>query len=295
MNDEDTASFLLERVGEIADEFKAEIGRLPTLDELLEILSYGASALPATTFEDGEAVASVTFRAKRRSPPQLGRPDAIRDLNDNLFVLAAGVFGALASAIGTVKLNEKRLSDWLTTVVRALATAGTVRSAERDSQNVEVKLARGNSKRGKLGDIVAIPAGNAHYYLAVILAKNQFGTAYGFFRGRHPLRIPPKGRIVEHPIYSDEDPILAGRWRIIGHDEELRLLFPSDPEIFHRPQQTYPGEPQIGPFGSAETVSGKVRDVSQDEAQRLGLLDGSYRQIYPSQIFEQALERLTTE
>jgi hypothetical protein len=216
-------------------------------------------------------------------------------LNDQLFVLAADLFGWLAGNLETAKLDETQLSDWLTTVVRALMATGTVRARQADLQKVEVKTTRGKSKRGKVGDIVAIPAGGGGYYVAVIVAKNQFGTAYGFFRGTHPLRAPSKARVVEHPIYSDEDPILAGRWKIIGHGEQLRSSFPPEPEIFHRPQKTYPGEPEIGPFGSGETVSGKMRKVSEAEAQRLGLLDGSYRQIYPSQIFESALERLTAE
>jgi hypothetical protein len=295
LTDEATVSFLRERVGEIADDFKGEIGRVPTVDELLEILSYGISALPATTFEDGEALASVTFGAKRRGAKQEEEPDAVGDLNDHLFVLAADLFGSLAGNLGTGKLNDKQLSDWLTTVVRALIAGGTVGAGQGDLQKIEVKTARGKSKRGKVGDIVAIPAGGGKYYVAVIVAKNQFGTAYGLFRGRHPLRVPPKDSVVEHPVYSDEDPILAGQWKIIGHNERLRSLFPADPEIFHRPQKTYPGEPEIGPFGSGETVSGKMRNVSQEEAQRLGLLDGSYRQIYPSQIFEPALEKLTAE
>lgn len=288
-------SFLRERIGEIGDEFKNEIDRVPIVDELLEILSYGASALPAITFGSEDAPAAVTFRAKWRGAKQVEESNAIGELNDSLFVLAADLFGSIVSYCGVEKLNEKQLSDWLTTVVQALIAAGSLGSGGGELQKIEVKATRGKSKRGKVGDVVAIPAGSGRYYIAVIVGKNQFGTAYGFFRGRHPLRAPPKSRVVEHPIYSDDDPIWAGRWKVIGHDEQLRSLFPAEPEIFHRPQQTYPGEPEIGPFGSGETVSGKMRNVSQDEAQRLGLLDGSYRQIYPSQIFEQALERLTAE
>jgi len=34
----------------------------------------------------------------------------------------------------------------------------------------------------KVGDIIAIPADNGEYFIAVVLAKNAFGVAYGFFK-----------------------------------------------------------------------------------------------------------------
>ncbi len=68
-----------------------------------------------------------------------------------------------------------------------------------------------------------------------------------------------------------------GTWPVVGHDEGLLAAFPSEPEIYHWPDPTWPG---IGEFGSAETAADVRRDISEAEAREVGLLDGTYCQVY---------------
>jgi len=46
-----------------------------------------------------------------------------------------------------------------------------------------------------------------------------------------PLESHPP--IFKYPLYSGMEFINNGRWKIIGHDEGLLSLFPSNPEIFY--------------------------------------------------------------
>ncbi len=78
--------------------------------------------------------------------------------------------------------------------------------------------------------MVAIPAEKGRYFFTLVLTRNQFGVAYGLFHGRHPLRMPVKGTRTERHFYSSDELVTAGRWRIVGHDERLLSLFPSEPE-----------------------------------------------------------------
>jgi hypothetical protein len=96
---------------------------------------------------------------------------------------------------------------------------------------------------------------------------------------------------LERAVYSDDDFISSGRWQIIGHDEALVALFP-EPEIYHRPQPAISGVPPVGPHGSAETASGRLRDIDREEAEDVGLLDGTHHQVYPPEILEKSLDLL---
>jgi len=143
----------------------------------------------------------------------------------------------------------------------------------------------------KVGDIVAIPAKNGEYFIAVILVKNPFGVAYGFFKrtsGIKPISIDLHPPVEPHPIYSGDPSMAHGRWKIIGHDERLLSLFPADPEIYHYQHKDKPN-PDIGPYGSGETASGKLRPLTKEEAEELGLASGEYRQTYLPEVLEEHL------
>lgn len=81
----------------------------------------------------------------------------------------------------------------------------------------------------------------------------------------------------------------------MGHDENLLLAFPAQPEIYHRPQPLIPGVSPVGRFGAAETADRKLRDVSREEAERLGLLNPGFRQTYPSPILVKELSTLIAD
>lgn len=110
-------------------------------------------------------------------------------------------------------------------------------------------------------------------------------------RGRYPLRNPAAGLTMAATgivRYCDEEAISIGRWRIVGHDNQVLGCFPADPEIYHRPQPPFPGLPTVGEFGSGETASGHLRDLAAAEALAIDLA-GSYEQVYPHEQFERAL------
>jgi predicted small secreted protein len=149
-------------------------------------------------------------------------------------------------------------------------------------------------KRGRVvlrpGDIVAIPVESkpGMFYLACVVAKNSFGTAYGFFKGVFPPTAAAHlGRFPIHPypIYSGEQCIASGQWLVVGRYEDLLERFTSEPEIFHRPSPE-------APYGLAETASEKIRALTKEEADTVGLLDGTYRQTYTCEFLQTRLSRI---
>jgi hypothetical protein len=279
---------------DVADAFADEMKRRPTLNELLEILAWAARSCPENTLSDVHPANITAFRAQPSkgtgAPPQAGMSASLSELNDNVFSLAAEVLCSVAPAPSLDQLSELIAAALNRIAPDALAG---VRPGEIARIRVDV------AKRGKTvtrpGDVVAIPASNGRHHLAVVLDKNAFGTAYGLFEGTNPLRPlsqsshPP---VRPHPVYSGDELVAKGRWRIVGHDEGLRSLFPAEPEIYHR-QSLISGGPEIGPYGSGETPSGTMRKLTQEEAKTLGLLTGEYRQAYTAEQLEQYLEQQT--
>jgi hypothetical protein len=132
----------------------------------------------------------------------------------------------------------------------------------------------------QLADLIAIPSSLGGNYLALIVARNRFGTAFGLFKGRRAnTRVP---RLDDHvnpyPVYCDERRVRDGSWPIVTHADQLRSLFAAEPEIFHM-------------VGVAERADGTMRDVPDDEADRLGLRDGTYRQVHMSTFLPDELDR----
>jgi hypothetical protein len=113
--------------------------------------------------------------------------------------------------------------------------------------------------------VVAIPRGDGRWQLAVVVARNQFGTAFGVFSGCRPAARPfardeTPQPLLAYPSYSDDRQILVGYWRVVGHDQALLEPYGSDPELLHRPRLHSPVD--RGPNGSAETPGGDVRLLS---------------------------------
>lgn len=143
------------------------------------------------------------------------------------------------------------------------------------------------------GDIVAIPRQRGGYYVVLHLASNRFGEAFGLFDGHidEPqitsawLPIP-----ISIHVYTGKNSVRNGRWSRIGCREELRSLFAKKPEIYHAKSDN-PSNTAIGPFGSAETADGDLRQLSESESRGIGLPQGRYRQIMLEEQFEQFLER----
>ncbi|EWT01043.1 hypothetical protein N865_11865 [Intrasporangium oryzae NRRL B-24470] len=271
----------------VAADFAEQVGRRPTLAELLEILGWAAL---------GPLSSRVTFTALMEGgvPYRGPRQSAVGELDDAVFVDASDLLSLLARDgerrdDGIADPNE--LSSRLTAALQrwggALADVG---AGSVTSLTVDVPRAR----RPKVGDVLAIPASSGGYHLASVLARNRFGTALGVVEGTVPvprvigsLPVPAPARRL--PVYTDDRLVVSGAWTVVGHDEALLALFPSDPEIYHSPEPAWPGV-DLGEFGAAETASGEMRLLGVEEARAIGLLDGSYQQSFMPEELERLLD-----
>ena len=142
------------------------------------------------------------------------------------------------------------------------------------------------------GDVVAIPRNKGGYYFVLHLASNRFGEAFGLLQGYRETPDVTSGwepvPLSRH-VYTGNHLVKTGRWRKVGHREDLRGLFAPTPEIYHI-KADHPSNPAIGPHGSAETPEGELRHLSEPEATGIGLKHGTYRQLMVEEQFEQYLQ-----
>jgi hypothetical protein len=280
---------------EIADEFAAQIGRRPSAKELVEILAWGLKSLSTDPVADVRPGDVVELDVKRRKPTDNSElPSSVPELNDSVFVLASDLIVELAAAFKDKSKRRPTLSELLDLLARALSNVSRITGTSPD-QIVKIRGVVRKTKKipVSLGDIIAIPAPNRGNFIAVVLAKNRFGIAYGFFEGAHrmkPYSVNSHPRVEPNPVYSGDEFIQSGRWKIIGHDETLLSLFPSEPEIYHY-QHTKDPDPLIGPHGSGETAAGRLRPLTKEEAEDLGLVGEEYRPIYLPSLLEKYLSR----
>ncbi|MGW0819692.1 hypothetical protein [Streptomyces sp. NPDC002845] len=271
------------RLTALSTEFFEQVGKLPSLGELLEILgwaSYGIYPAP------------LTFKAKLKGNRSYERrsDSLVDELNDSIFVDGAAFLDVLA---------REPSGQLLSTSGMASALAATLNDPRISLEDVEseewVRLTVNPQKRitkPKIGDILAIPAKGGSYYMALIVARNRFGTALGFLRGKY-LVPKPKSRdssvARRFPVYTDDRLVSTGVWNVVAHDESLLSLFPAEPEIYHAPDLQWPGV-DLGEFGAAETAAGSIRLIGLDEAREVGLLDGTYQQSYLGESVQQLMD-----
>lgn len=137
------------------------------------------------------------------------------------------------------------------------------------------------------GELFAIPRKKGGYYIVVHVASNRFGEAFGILDGHSHAPVLPAGRKlvpVGYPVYTGKALVVNGRWQRVGAREEARELFPPTPDVFHSKEDNL-ANPSVGRFGSGETLSGELRDLSEIEARDLGL-GGRYRQLMLEEEFE---------
>jgi hypothetical protein len=280
----------------LSEQLASDLGGSLRLGELLEVLGWGAQSLHGDLAEEptGPAVFKPRWR-RGASPPEPG-PSRVGDLNDSAFVDAGDLLSRLARGLAAATGAPPSLDDLAKLLGQGLRRTEPELLADLDPADLSgLSVAKQRApKRAKVGDIVAIPAANGRYFLAVALDRNVFGTALGLFEGTHPAqaisvsRHPPTA---PRPVYvgDDEEPVASGRWRIIGHDDGLRELFPAKPEIFHRPRTGGP-LPSVGPHGAAETPDGDLRPLSEEEAREVGLMDPDFRQAYTPDQLERRLD-----
>ena len=73
--------------------------------------------------------------------------------------------------------------------------------------------------------------------------------------------------------------------------EDLLELFPKAPEIYHS-KSANPLNGRIGPFGSAESPSGELRELNESEARQVGLIQDTYLQIMHEEQIEKYLQNI---
>lgn len=146
------------------------------------------------------------------------------------------------------------------------------------------------------GTIYGVPREKGGYYCVIYITSNQFGEAFGLFSGHveDPF-LPPDWEPLPIllPVYCGCYMIENGRWPALGFRNDLLCHFPAAPEIFHSKSDNL-SNPRIGTYGSGETPAGKLRQLSQAEADEIGLTDRSYRQVRLEEEVEEFLN-LTLE
>ncbi|MGO1053089.1 hypothetical protein [Crossiella sp. CA198] len=274
--------FASQELSRLSEEIASELDRRPTLLELLEVLGWGAQSLRDKLADDPPF--PIVFAA---SPPVTGESCA-GDLTDSIYAEAGDILEALANELAEGRESKPTLDDLVSLIARGLVFAETniIEGASCLQGLTVANPAR--RPRPKSGDIIAIPAANGAYHLAVVVAQDNFGTAFGLFQGTHPAKpISATHHPPVHPIprYVDDEAIRSGRWPAIGHDNALLAKFRT-PELFHTPHEDFP---DLGPHGAAETASGNLRPLTKEEAQEVGLTKPSFRQAYLWKRFERLL------
>ena len=277
---------------EIAEDVADAMGRQPTSSELCELLAYGLRSSRDQLLEDADAGAIEMLRPKlARGAGDAGAAEpqdsAIDEVDDGPYSEANALVTSLAQAYrgetGALPALET-LCELLAEALRHCADALSDVEAD-DIAGVEADV-RAQTRGPRRGDVVAIPAPGGGYFTAVVVARNQYGTAYGLFcgvRGKEPISASSPPPVVRHPIYSGDELVKNGTWPIVGRDEGLLELFPDDPEVFYDVPLMPDIEPETGPHGSAETPSGARRDLDEEEAHEVGLTDGTYSEFHPAE------------
>lgn len=219
----------------------------------------------------------------------------IGSLNDSCFVHARESLRTLCQMIEEEAGVKPSLNDLCDILAVSLRCCSGDLLSDVDVQAVE-KLTPKVSPHKKVilkpGDILAVPREKGGYYFVIYITSNRFGEAFGVFDGHG--QVPHVSSRWEplparYPVYTGKALVINGRWRRIDHREDLLDLFPKSPEIFHG-KSDHPSSDQIGPYGSGETAAGEFRELTEYEANQIGLSQGTYRQIMLEEQFEKHLQ-----
>lgn len=214
----------------------------------------------------------------------------VGELSDSIFVDVADWLSLMTEGSADQPASLSGLASTLALVLRSSGIPLEDVGSEEVVRLIPVIPKRVAKPRA--GDILAIPAKGDGYHMAAVVARNRFGTALGIFCGR--FIVPRfKGRenltVRRFPLYTDDRLLATGVWKVVGHDEDLLALFPSDPEIYHAPDLRWPGI-DLGEFGAAESSAGAIRLIDAEEAHEVGLIGGVYQQTYMGEVLQQLLD-----
>jgi hypothetical protein len=216
-------------------------------------------------------------------------------LNDSCFVHARESLRTLCQMIEEESDVKPSLKDLCEILAVSLQSCSSDLLSDVDVRAVEKltpKVAPHKRVSLRPGDILAVPREKDGYYFIIYIASNRFGEAFGIFSGHRQIpRLPAKWEPVpaKFPVYTGKSLVVSGRWRRIDHREDLLDLFPKAPEIYHSKSDN-PSNGRIGPYGSAEAATGELRELTEAEANQIGLTRGTYRQVMLEEQFEKYLQ-----
>jgi hypothetical protein len=219
----------------------------------------------------------------------------IGSLNDSCFVHAGNYLTALCEMVEEESGVKPTLDDLCELLAVSLRGCSSELLSDVDVLAVEEltpKIAPHKRIRLKPGDIVAVPRERGGVYFVIYITSNQFGDAFGIFEGHRQVPYLPaewRPSPIVYPVYSGREMVIRGRWRRIGHREDLLGLFPKSPEIFHSKSDNRSND-RIGRYGSGETITGELRDLTEAEAREIGLIQRTYRQGMLEEQFEKYLQ-----
>ena len=219
----------------------------------------------------------------------------ISSLNDSCFVDAAECLTRLCQMIEEESGVKPSLNDLCEILAVSLRGCSGDLLSDVDVQAVErltPKVAPHKKLSLKPGDILAVPREKGGYYFVIYITSNRFGEALGIFEGHRQVpylssRWEPVP--IKLPVYTGKALIVRGRWRRIDHRQDLLDLFPKSPEIYHS-KSDHPSNDQIGPYGSGETATEELRELTEAEADEIGLIRGTYHQVMLEEQFEKYLQ-----
>lgn len=279
-----------EALDHVFQAFVEEIGEEPTLGEFLEIL--GLSFQPDENLLPG-APFPLLFKAKKTGNRwyKAESSERVASLNDNTFNEAGDFLNLLVAGSGADPTHPSSVADLADHVLDVLQFADRAFS-DIAAQGLQALVAPAAKKTARVtvGDVVAIPAVPRGHHLAIVLCEDQMGTAVGLLEG---VFSPPRvGDIGSHrarhiPVYTGPRLIKNRTWPIVGHYPELLELFPDPPEVYWQAKTSW-GE-EYGEYGGAGKPDGEVRLLDKAEAEAVGLLDGTYRQTYLEEYFQEML------
>ena len=213
----------------------------------------------------------------------------INELNDNCFDLASNLISELSNEFRNEIGDHPTIEELCQLLYWGIRSSSNSVSDINTENLIEIKAKVSKRKKIKLtpGDIVAVPVSLEQYHLLFYRGSfGHFGDAFQLIHGVFHLKALSsqwKPNFLKQHVFAGLEGVNSGKWKIIGAKPDLLVDFPKPPEYFHA-KRFHLDNPQVGPFGSAESPTmedgsgGQIRDLSKTECDELGLEQNDFFQ-----------------